>query len=55
MHVGIAADHHLRRPIAEHIEWASSRPFGHVVVRVRLKLGAAKIDVDHVTAIQFRQ
>jgi hypothetical protein len=24
-------------------------------VRIRLELGAAKIDVDYVTAIQFRQ
>ena len=55
MDVGVAADHHLRRAIAEHIEWASSRPFGHVAVCVRLELGAAKIDVDDVTAIQFRQ
>jgi hypothetical protein len=55
MHVGIAADHHLLRPIAEHIEWASSRPFGHLTVRIRLELGAAEIDVDHVAAIQFRQ
>ncbi len=55
MHVGIAADHHLWRPVAEHIERGPSRPFGHVAVRVRLELGAAEIDVDDVAAIQFRE
>ena len=57
MHVGVAAGYDLPGgPIAEHIEWASSsRPFGHVTVRVRLELGTAKIDVDDVAAIQFWQ
>ena len=55
MHVGVAADHHLRRALAEHIEWAPSRPFGHVAMRVRLELGAAEIDVDDVVAVQFRR
>ena len=55
MHVSVPADHDLRRALAEHIEWASSRPFGHVTVRVRLELGTAEIDVDDVAAIQFRQ
>jgi hypothetical protein len=55
MHVGVAADHHLWRALAEHIERAPSRPIGHVAVRVRLELGAAEIHVDDVAAIQFRQ
>ena len=55
MHVGVAADHHLRRALAEHIERASPRPFGHVAVCVRLELGAAEIDVDDVAAIEFSQ
>ena len=51
MHVGVAADHHLRRAIAKHVERGSSRPFGHVAMRVRLELGAAEIDIDDVAAI----
>jgi hypothetical protein len=51
MHVGIAADYHLWRAAAEHIEGAPSRPFGHVAVRVRLELGAAEIEVDDVAAV----
>ena len=51
MHVGVTAHNHLRRAIAKHIERASSRPFGHVAVRVRFELGTAKIDVDDVAAI----
>ena len=54
MHVGIAADHHLGRPAAEHIEWRAARPLGHVTVRVRLELGAAEVDVDDIGMIQFR-
>jgi hypothetical protein len=44
MHVGVAADHHLRRALAEHIERPPPRPFGHVAVRVRFELGTAEID-----------
>jgi hypothetical protein len=55
MHIGVAADHHLRRALTEHIKWAPSRPFGHVAVRVRLELGAAEIHVDDVAAIQFQR
>ena len=53
VNVGVAAHNHLWRAIAEHIERAPSRPFGHVAVRVRLELGAAEIDVDDVAAIQW--
>ncbi len=55
MYVGVAADHHLRRPLAEHVKRAPPRPFGHVPVRAGLEFGAAEIDVDDVAAIQFRQ
>src|SRR5262249_59186100 len=51
VHVSVAANNHLWRAAAEHIERAPSRPFGHVAVRVRLELGAAEIDVDDVAAI----
>src|SRR5262249_16129997 len=53
MHVGVAADHHLRRALYEHVKWPPSRPFGHVAMRVRLELGAAEIHVDDVAVIQF--
>jgi hypothetical protein len=43
VHVGIATDHHLRLAVAQHVERRPPRPFGHVPVRVRLELGAAKI------------
>jgi hypothetical protein len=55
MHVGVPADHHLRRALADHIERPPPRPFGHVPVRVRLERGAAEIDIDDVAAIEFRQ
>ena len=55
VHVGVAADHHLRLALAQHVEWRPSRPFGHVPVRVRLELGAAEIDVDDVAAVQFER
>ena len=55
VHVGVAADHHLRLALAEHVERRPPRPFGHVPVRVRLELGAAEIDVDDVAAVQFER
>ncbi len=55
VHVGIAADHHLRLALAEHIERRPPRPFGHVAVRVRLELGAAEIDVDDVVGVQVER
>jgi hypothetical protein len=44
--VGVSADHHLRLAVAQHLERRPPRPFGHVHVRVRLELGAAKVNVD---------
>jgi hypothetical protein len=55
LHVGVAADHHLRRALTEHVEWTPSRPFRHVAVRIRFELSAAEIHVDDVAAIQFRR
>ena len=51
--VGVAADDHLRRALAEHIERRPLRPLGHVAMGVGLELGAAEIDVDDVAAVEF--
>ena len=53
VHVGVAADHDLRRALAEHVERRPPRPFGHVAVGVGLEFGAAEIDVDDVAAVEF--
>ena len=54
VHVGVAADHHLRRALAAAHRTAAAapiRPCGDV--RVGLELGAAKIDVDDVALVQI--
>ena len=55
VHVGVAADDHLRLAVAQHVERRPPRPFRHVPVRVRLELGAAEVDVDDVALVQVRQ
>jgi hypothetical protein len=51
--VGVTADHHLRLAIAQHVERRPPRPIGHMHVRVRLELGAPKINVDDVALVQI--
>ena len=53
VHIGVAADDHLRRPVAQHIERRPPRPFGHVPVRVGFEVGAAEIDVDDVASVEI--
>src|ERR1700741_273856 len=55
-YVGITADHDLRRlPSPDDVERAAPRPPGDVLVRVRLELGAARIELDHVVGINLRK
>ena len=53
VHVGVTADHHLRLAVAQHIERRPPRTFGHIPMRVRFELGAAKINVDDVARVQI--
>ena len=53
VHVGIAADHDLRRALAEHVERRAAPPLGHVPVGVGLELVTAEIDVDDVAAVEL--
>ena len=55
VHVGVAADHHLRRALAENVERLAARPVGHEAVGIGLELGAAEIDVDDVAAVQIER
>ena len=55
MDVGVAADNHLRRAIAEHVERRPPRPSGDVAVGVRLNSALPKIEIDDLAAVEFSQ
>ena len=52
VYVGVSADDDLRVAVAQYVKRRPPRPFGHMPMRVRFELGAAKINVDDIAPIQ---